>query len=327
VSRGFILGKFMPPHDGHVFLCETARALVDELTILVCWLDDDPIPGPKRLEWMRELFPACRVLGHGAPVPQAPGDHPDFWPIWRDVVTRAHPEPIDLVFASEAYGERLAAEVGAHFHPVDPGRQAFAISGEAIRADPWLHWRHIPAPVRPHFARTICLHGAESTGKSWLAPRLADHFRTVYVPEYGRIWCETFGTDLAMADLIAIARSHDAMTRAALRSCNRRLILDTDPLMTSVWADMLLGERDPWFDGWTETADLYLLLDIDLPWRDDGTRLFGGEAERRRFHELSRAELERRGVRWAPIGGEGEARFEAAVAAIEELLPAPGEGS
>jgi NadR type nicotinamide-nucleotide adenylyltransferase len=233
-------------------------------------------------------------------------------------VQGAHPEPIDLVFASEAYGARLAEEVGARFHPIDPGREAMPVSGEAVRADPWGHWDHIPAPVRPHYARSICLHGAECTGKSWLAPRLADHFGTLYVPEYGRIWCENFGTDLVMDDLVAIGRTHDAMTKAALRACNRRLILDTDPLMTAVWCDMLFGARDPWFAEWNGVADLYLLLDIDLPWQDDGTRFFGTMAERERFQAFSQAELERRGVRWAIVGGEGEARFEAALEAIAD---------
>ena len=74
---------------------------------------------------------------------------------------------------------------------------------------------------------------------------------------------------------------------------------------------------DPWFDAWDEPADLYLLLDMDLPWVDDGTRLFGTPEERRRFFELSRAELERRGVRWALVGGSGEARLDNALAAIE----------
>ena len=321
MTNGFLLGKFMPPHAGHVLLCETARALVDRLTILVCWLPDDPVPGPLRLEWMREMFPDCRVIGHDAPVPQSPDEHEDFWPIWTGIVKAAHPEPIDMVFASEPYGARLAAETGARFHPIDPGREASPISAEAVRADPWGRWHFLPPAVRPYYARTICLHGAESTGKSSLAAALARYYQTDIVPEYGRTWCETFGTDLIMADLLAIARTHDAMTRSALRRCNRRLVLDTDPLMTAVWADMLFGTRDPWFEGWQATADLYLLLDIDLPWRDDGTRLFGGTEERRRFHDLAIAELERRGVRWAMVGGQGDARFDSAVEAIETHLP------
>lgn len=316
MRRGFLLGKFMPPHHGHVMLCEVAAALVDELTILVCWLPDDPILGEQRLAWMRELFPRARVIGHGDVVPQTPEEHPDFWPIWRSLIQRAHPEPIDTVFASEAYGARLAQELGARFHPVDPAREQAPVSGTAVRADPWGNWRHLPAPVRAHYARTLCLHGPESTGKSWLAPRLAAHFDTIHVPEYGRTWCEVRGNDLAMDDLLSIATTHDAMTRAGLRQCNRRLILDTDPLMTAVWADMLFGRRDPWFARWQGTADLYLLMDVDLPWIDDGTRFFGGEADRQRFFDLCRAELERRGVPWALVSGRGEARFENALAAI-----------
>lgn len=318
MTRGFVLGKFLPPHAGHQLLCETARALVDELTILVCWLPDDAIPGPVRLAWMRELFPDCRVIGHDAVVPQSPDEHPEFWPIWRSIVRAAHPEPIDLVFASEDYGHRLAAEVGARFHPVDPGRESAPVSGSAVRAAPVAHWDALPPPVRAHYARTICLHGPESVGKSVMAAQLAAHFMTRLVPEYGRIWCETFGTDTAMADLLAIARTQDAMAASARRRCNRRLILDTDPLMTAVWAEMMHGHRDPWFDAWNGYADLYLLLDIDLPWMDDGTRVYGEVGERARFFDLCRAELDRRGVRWALICGEGDARLANALAAIEE---------
>lgn len=318
MTRGFLLGKFMPPHNGHVMLCEVAAALVDELTILVCWLPDDPIPGEQRLAWMRELFPHARVIGHGAVVPQAPEEHPDFWPIWRDLIRRAHPEPIDTVFASEAYGARLAEELGAAFHPVDPARDAVPVSGSAVRADPWANWAHLPVPVRAHYARTICLHGPESVGKSWLAARLAAYFDTRFVPEYGRTWWEARGGELTPPDLLHIARTHDAMTRAARRQCNRRLILDTDPLMTAIWSDMLFEARDPWFAQWDGTADLYLMLDIDLPWIDDGTRYFGAAADRHRFFDRCVAELETRGVRWAMVRGEGAARLANALAAIDK---------
>lgn len=164
---------------------------------------------------------------------------------------------------------------------------------------------------------TICLHGPESTGKSTLIPQLAAHFDTIFVPEYGRTFAETHGTDFTMADLVEIARTHDAQTRAALATRADPLLLDTDPLMTAVWADMLFGRRDPWFDAWHGTADLYLLLDIDLPWVDDGTRMFGSKAERQRFFDLSRAELDRRGLSYTIVGGQGPARLAAALAAIE----------
>ncbi|MGP7796265.1 AAA family ATPase [Sphingomonas sp. CLY1604] len=168
--------------------------------------------------------------------------------------------------------------------------------------------------------RSICLHGPESTGKSTLAPRLAQHFGGVpFVAEFGRAYCEAFGTDLTMADLVEIGKGHDAKTRHALGERHYPVILDTDPLMTAVWADMMFGRRDPWFATWTNTADIYLLYDIDLPWVEDGSRVFGSVAERRRFFELSRAILEERGVRWALVTGEGGARYINTLRAIEAL--------
>jgi NadR type nicotinamide-nucleotide adenylyltransferase len=167
--------------------------------------------------------------------------------------------------------------------------------------------------------RSICLHGPESTGKSTLAPQLARHFGTRCVDEFGRTYCEAYGTDLTMADLVVIARAHDAKAVAAIAGGPHPVILDTDPLMSAVWADMLFGRRDPWFDEWRGYADLYLLFDIDLPWEEDGTRMFGTEAARRRFFELSRRELDRRGVRWALVSGEGSRRYLSALAAIEAI--------
>ena len=170
--------------------------------------------------------------------------------------------------------------------------------------------------------RTICLHGPESTGKSTIAPRLADHFHSICIAEFGRTYCEAFGTDLTMADLIMIAAAHDAKTRAAVAAGSFPVILDTDPLMSAVWADMMFGRRDPWFDVWGNTADLYLLFDIDLPWEADGTRMFGTLADRQRFFDLCKAELDRRGVRWALVSGQGERRWLNTLEAIRRADPA-----
>ncbi len=320
MTRGFVLGKFMPPHAGHVHLCQTARRLVDKLTILVCWLPDDPIPGPLRLDWMRELFPDCRVIGHDALIPPAPEEHPDFWPIWRGIVQAAHPEPIDRLFAGETYGQRLAAEVGAaEFVLVGP-RVFPDLSGSAIRADPWAYWDSLPALVRPHFARKICLHGPESTGKSVLAPKLARHFDTLWVPEYGRVHCELNGFALDAAGLTLIADTQRAMTEAALPWCNRRLIVDTDALTTAAWSLMLLGEV-PETIPLEPDADHYLLFDIDVPWADDGSRYFPDPARRQRFMAACEEVLERAGARWTLISGAWDERFDKAVGVIETIGP------
>lgn len=165
--------------------------------------------------------------------------------------------------------------------------------------------------------KTICLHGPESTGKSTMAPRLAKHFDSVCIAEFGRTYCETYGTDLTMADLVTIARAHDSKVKSAVDAGRTPVISDTDPLMTAVWADMLFGRRDPYLDGWSNYADLYLLFDIDLPWVADGTRFFGSRDMRQEFFDRSKAELVRRGVNWKLVTGEGSVRYLNALKAIE----------
>ncbi|HVY87916.1 MAG TPA: AAA family ATPase [Hyphomonadaceae bacterium] len=323
-KRGFVLGKFMPPHAGHLYLCDFGRAYVGELTILVCSLPDDPIPGELRFKWMKELCPSARVVHCQEILPQQPEDDPEnFWPIWREVVKRHHPEPIDVVFASEPYGHRLAAECGARFVPVDEARTAFPVSATAIRNDPYSNWRFLPGPVRPYYLKRVALFGAESTGKTTLGAQLARHFDTVVAPEFGRFHTEAFGAGATTPeDMRQIVMGHLAGVAAASLRANRVLIEDTDPVLTAIWSDILAGTRDPWFDRYTDYPDLYLFCDIDLPWVDDGTRYFRDPEDRRKFHLACKRELDSRGVPYVRIQGTPEIRRAQAILAVESVLKA-----
>src|ERR1700722_14597923 len=101
MSRGMLLGKFMPPHNGHVYLAEFASRYVEELAIVVCTLEREPIPGDLRYRWMRELFPQAHVVHLTDDLPQEPKEHPDFWRIWRGALERVLPFKPEYVFASE----------------------------------------------------------------------------------------------------------------------------------------------------------------------------------------------------------------------------------
>lgn len=325
VKRGFILGKFLPPHAGHVALIQAARALTDELTVLLCSMPDDDIPGEERLEWMRSLFPDCRVVWHHKPAPQQPQDSPNFWKIWRAIVAKAHPEPIDYVFVGESYGAELAAQVGGLYVPLG-GRVLGAdqhglggLSGSAIRSDPWRYWQFLPGPVRSHYALTVSLHGVESVGKSQLAERLAVHYGTTLVPEYGRSHCEAHGTNCREADLLLIGEAQQAMIEAARPWCNRMLIADTDALMTAAWSQMMIGYSPDQLICHRK-ADLYLVLGTDVPFIDDGTRVYGEPGERARFDRVAREVLRVARTNFVEIWGDWDERFVAARAAIDALL-------
>src|SRR5690242_304352 len=128
ITRGLVLGKFLPYHAGHAHLIRTARAAVDELTVLVCSIAREPIDGPVRHRWVATAHPDCRVLHVDEEVPQAPEEHPDFWPIWTDLICRYAGE-VDAVFTSEEYGDELARRLGARHVCVDRERTLYPVSG------------------------------------------------------------------------------------------------------------------------------------------------------------------------------------------------------
>ena len=164
----------------------------------------------------------------------------------------------------------------------------------------------------------VCFHGAESTGKSVLAEQLAGELGCPLVAEYGREYCEERGTDLTMADLLAIAEGQDAATRAACDGDPPLVLLDTDPLMTAAWAQMLFGEVPPALLT-CPRAERYQLFAPDVPWIADGTRFFGTAGLRARFAAVAEDMLVRAGVPFVRIGGDWAEREAAVRKVLREL--------
>jgi HTH-type transcriptional repressor of NAD biosynthesis genes len=320
VSHGLVLGKFLPYHAGHAHLIRTARAQVDALTVLVCSIAREPLAGGFRYQWVRASHPDCCVVHVSEEAPQAPDEDPAFWPIWIDLIRRYAGE-VDVVFTSEAYGDELAARLGARHVCVDTARQTVPVSATAIRGDPMRWWQYIPTVVRPHFVRRVAILGAESVGKTTLARCLADQFDTVWVPEYGRAYCEGLDASmLSLPDFEAIAWGQATWEDEAAAKANRVLICDTDLHTTCTWSDLIAGARPRWLTAAARARryDLVLLLDGDVPWMDDGTRVLG---PRRREHTAQlRAELEAARRDFVLVSGNYRQRLALAMRAVEALI-------
>jgi HTH-type transcriptional regulator, transcriptional repressor of NAD biosynthesis genes len=320
MTRGMVLGKFLPPHLGHAYLVDFARAYADDLTVVVGTLAREPIPGELRVQWMRELFPTVRVVHLTDENPQYPHEHPDFWEIWKKSLLRVLPAPPDLVFASEAYGQELAQVLGASFVPVDLARTAVPISGTRVREAPMVNWEFLPRCVRPYFARRVCIFGPESTGKSTLAARLAAHYQTQWVPEYARTLLESRTERATAEDMPAIVRGQLASEEALARGANRLLFCDTDALTTAVWSEALFGATDPYVREKADAAryDLTLLTDVDVPFVQDKVRYLPDERES--FFARAEEALRARGRAYVRLRGPWEERFAAACASVDALL-------
>lgn len=329
-SHGMILGKFLPPHQGHLYLIEFALQSVERLSVVLGSLTSEPLAGELRLKMLQELFPTSRypqleLLHLTDENPQYPHEDPDFWQIWQASLERILPQRPDWVFASDDYGWKLAEVLGAQFMPVDPNRENFQISGTAIRANPHQHWAMLPPPVRRHYLKRIAVMGPESTGKSTLAQNLAKQFQGLWVPEYARTWIEAKGQRPVVADMPLIARgqwaTQHALEAQALKQSEQGLIVyDTELWVTTIWNQVLFQNRDPEIEALAarQQFDHYLLCAPDVPWVDDDVRyLPQGGAD---FFERCKTLLEAQNLPYTVISGDWKTRTQTASQIVAGLL-------
>lgn len=331
MRHGLVIGKFYPPHAGHLALVRAAQARCDRVTVQVLASSAESVPGALRASWLREELPTAHVV-HG--LDDAPVDYADpaAWDAHTAVITSLLDAPVDLVVTSDSYGEELARRLGAAWHRVDPGRHGLPVSGTAVRADPGRYWWALPAAVRAWFVRRVVVTGAESTGTTTLAQALTAHYGLPSVPEFGREWTTLREGGLeapwhtAEFDLVAReqARREDD---AARRTPRPLLVCDTDVTTTAIWHERYVGRPSPSVAALAEprVPDLYLLTGDEIPFVQDGWR--DGEHVRHAMQQRFRDELARRheraGVPWVELRGTPDERFAAAVALVDDLLRRP----
>lgn len=319
-TTGVILGKFMPPHEGHVALVRTASYLVDRLMIILSVSNSDPISPHVRKNWMENLFPKAVVIVVNNGEHALASDSPR----WGQIIRGFHPEAIDRVIGSEEYIVKLAGALNAQHFILDPMWMAFPANSIDVRKDPFNHWNSIPGFVRPYFQKRLTLVGPESTGKSFMADLLAQKFGGPYVPEYGRPY-EKFRTpgDYDAEELHYIVDGHVAHRNTLSQKAGPILFEDTDPLLTAVWAEMLLGHSLPDLEDRIELPDHYLLLDANAPWVEDPLRYYGKQELRQKFFTKIRAKLDAFDASYTLITGDWAEREVHAIAVVEKMLKTP----
>lgn len=322
MTRGLVIGKFYPPHRGHRFLIDTALSLVDHLDVLICVLASQTISGDLRQSWLQEIHPRANVMQV-----EDIGDD-DNSEVWAAYTKRILGQAPDMVFTSEGYGDAYARFLGCRHLLVDRDRRHVPISATKIRSNPFAYWEFLEPCVRAHFVRSVCVVGAESTGTTTLAQDLAEHFETVWVPEYGREYCETLaakGVDLwnyrwNSAEFSLIARAQVELEQRMARKANRLLICDTDAFATGIWHERYMGRRSSEVEAIAAARSqcLYLLTDDDIPFVQDGMR--DGETIREWMTGRFEEGLVQRKVPWMKVSGTRTHRLNTAIQAIESLL-------
>ncbi len=317
-ATGVVVGKFDPPHRGHSLVIDVARSQVDRLVVLVREYAEQTIAVHTRARWLGEIHSdvTIRIVTDVAEAVDARS--------WATHAAAFLDEPVDACFSSEPYGEALARRLGAR--AIDVDRDWVPCTSTMIRRAPLEHLEWLAPVVRAHYVKRICVIGSESTGKTTLCRRLAAHFQTDWVPEYGRDYSLAKQRRGSLGkwrsdEFYHIAREQQRWEDEAARRADRVLICDTDALATRIWHERYLGVEPR---GWPlppSQIACYLVPYPDVPFVPDEIR--DGEHTRLWMYERFIAEFERTNRPYRVLRGSWEERFDEAVACVDALL-APG---
>lgn len=198
--------------------------------------------------------------------------------------------------------------------------------------------------------KKIVAIGPESTGKSTLCTQLAQHYNTLWCPEYAREYLTVHGMNYTYEDLLTIAKGqieleekYQALVMSAdsrvklpinlLSADNYRLpgaksplttqllFIDTDMYVMKVWCEFVFGDCHQFVLDQIATRkyDLYLLCDIDLPWTRDELREYPDEGPRQKLYEIYKNIMQNQSTPWVEIKGSYQQRLQKATDAVERI--------
>ncbi len=321
---GFMGGKFLPFHQGHVYGIIAASNQVDELYVVlsssknrdkeICERDKIKyIPADVRLSWIGENLndlENIRIIH----VEDDSWDEDYDWEAGAKMIREKIGKPIDFVFSSEtSYGEYFQKYYPEAKHVViNEGRDVVSISATELRRDIYNNWDKLPLSVRPYFVKKVLVIGTESCGKSTLTKKLAKFYNTNYVPEVGRDYCLRYSNRLTSEMFNEISMEHWLLQKKLIKESNKVLLIDSDAVITQYYLDMYFnGSKSELIEEIIklQNYDLILFLEPDVKWVNDGIRFSGEEDVRLKNNEKLKKMFHERGIFFKSINGNYTERF------------------
>ncbi len=297
-SNGAILITGLPPHKGHLQLIRWASDFLDKnasLDVLVCGSPNDPLPLNLRVEAFRREIGEHNYKIYIHPLLHTLPDYPEqfdgtveeFDRHWVDLIHKhVRLESKDILFASDTYGSRFAQSLGVNFVPYDPNREIMDISATEIRRDPFENFGLILPHVRRKLQKTVTIFGAESTGKTTMAKKMAKEYHSVFVPEWARPYLESLPTpetnDERMATIVngqyASQHSVDYLDETPF------IFQDTDLFSTYGYFPIYGSKDRELIDKSARLAvekksDLYIVMNSNIRFTPDQLRYGGNKRE------------------------------------------------
>ena len=336
-KKSLVLGKFFPAHKGHLFLIDSALKESEVVHVMACWNHEQTIPGKIRADALRKIYhknPNVRihsVYDGGLPQYEHEVESKDiFYSYWTRLVDDFVCD-LDAIFTAESYGDDFAKYLGEYTNRniihelVDIDRTKYPISGTEIRENPHKHWDMIPDAMKGYFIKRVAIMRPESVGKSILSEKLAKHFDTNFVEEYGRTVFEENGNKLELSDFIKISLGRQDLEEELIIKSNKVIFCDTEDLTTYFFLQMFFPDSYKRIEEFFTSRlrrdtkyDLYILLKPDVEFIQDGTRKF--EKERQEHYENIKHELDFRMMNYIEVGGNWDERLQKSIELVSVIL-------
>jgi len=255
--KGLIVGKFYPFHNGHKALIEYGLANCDVLSVVIIYKDDETVSGTARYNMIKETF-KDEINNHRLDLQMRKDtwnrdDDSAFWA--KKALEFMDGFRPNVVFTSENYGDQWAGFIGCQHMMFDKKRERNFISGTIVRKNPYASWEHLPAATRNYYRIKLVFVGAESTGKTTMAKKIANKYNIPYVKEHARDYIQnsdrktnhvdangdTFITMNFMAkDFENIAKKQEEEISKACNTDSPIVVCDTDGFVTHYWMNRYL---------------------------------------------------------------------------------------
>ena len=330
---GMYGGSFNPIHLGHINNIKIAASLCNKLyLVLSVTSDPNEIAHKERFMWLKQITKELDNVEVFEIFDTNTSKDTYDWDTGANDIKNYIGQKIDVVFAGDDYKgkniwEGLYPESYIHYIP----RSDINVSSTMIRNNPYGCWDYIPRCVQKHYTKKVCVIGTESTGKTTLVRKLAKELNTTHVEEAGRYICDDAGgiDNMQKYHYFEILFKHKQLEKEALEESNKVLLIDTDSLITLYYYELGFGmneEEDFAFKNIAEgisklnNYDLYVFLEPDVAWVQDGTRTYG-EQEVREANNIKLKKLfDENGINYVCVSGDYETRYNKVRDMVMELI-------